>query len=267
MVSIVLATYNWSKYIMESIDSVLSQSYTNFELIIVNDCSVDTTEDIILNYKNKDSRIIYIKNTHNIWLTKSLNKWIVNSCAKYITRIDDDDIWLSTDKLKTQIDFMETNLAYALCGTSVVMIDEQGSFIREVSYRRTDLAIRNVLLRANQFAHSSIIMRRSALNILWFYNENILVAQDYELWLRLGTKYKFYNLPDFYTAIRVRTQSISRTKWWKQRKNSFKIMFIYLSYYPNKISCFLVQLMVLLLPTTLIAVLLKINSNLKKESI
>ena len=86
--------------------------------------------------------------------------------SKYIARIDDDDVWLSPDKLKNQVNFMEMHLDYALCGTSVIMIDEQGSTMKKVSYKETDMAIRNVLLRANQFAHSSVIMRRSVLDIL-----------------------------------------------------------------------------------------------------
>ncbi len=101
-ISIILSTYNGSRYIRESIESVLSQSYKNFEFIIINDCSSDRTEEIILQYQKKDKRIIYIKNETNLKLTESLNKWIRASKWEYIARIDDDDIWLK-NKLEKQV--------------------------------------------------------------------------------------------------------------------------------------------------------------------
>lgn len=128
LVSIILPTYNGnSVWIMQAINSIIAQTYNNRELIIINDASTNDIEKTILQYVNKDNRIQYFKNEENLKLTKTLNKWIALSQGEYIARIDDDDIWCDPEKLAKQIDFMEKNTSYGLCGTCVINIDEEGS--------------------------------------------------------------------------------------------------------------------------------------------
>lgn len=212
-ISIILSTYNWSKFLEESILSVLSQSYKLFEFIIINDASSDNqVERIIFKYLKKDCRIIYIKNEVNIWLTQSLNKWINLSTWRYIARIDDDDTWIDKDKLKKQIRFMEKNLDYWLCWSSVIVVDTLNNF-KKINMKENDSEIRKTLLRSNQFIHSSVLIRTSTLNSVWWkYLPSYNWAEDYELWLRIWAVSSLYNMQDFLVQYRKLPNSISNKR-------------------------------------------------------
>lgn len=226
LVSIILSTYNWEKYIKESIDSVLSQSYTFFELIIINDASQDAVESIIKDYQKIDSRVIYIKNTENLWLTKSLNKWIKAANGKYIARIDDDDIWIDIKKLQAQVNFMEKNLDYWLCWTSRINIDASWTELSQSNIRESDEDIRKNILKSNQFTHSSVIIRKSILDLVWwYYNEVFNWAEDYELWLRIWRISKLWNINQKLVAYRFIESSISNSDSLNQEILTFKIMY------------------------------------------
>ncbi len=147
LVSIILPTYNWHHdRLSQSIESVLWQSYKNFELIIINDASTNDIEATILKYQQQDSRIIYLKNEKNLQLTNTLNKGIQHAKWIYIARIDDDDIRCNPDKLQKQVDFMRSHPDYGLCGTSTILINESWVKIGETKTRETDQELRNHLL-------------------------------------------------------------------------------------------------------------------------
>jgi len=260
LVSIILSTYNWnSKWLTESINSVLNQSYAIFELIIINDASINDIEETILEFQKKNNRIIYIKNEKNLWLTKSLNKWIELAKWKYIARIDDDDIWYDEDKLKKQVNFMEQNPDYWLCGTWIILIDENWKEIDKVLNRWWDENIKKYISGSNQFAHSSIIIRKSILDKVWWYIDNNITkyTEDYDLWLRIWTVSKFHNLQEYCLKYMVRNWSISWKKGFKQKVNAFKVYLQYKNYYPNKISWIIKHLITIFFPTFIIKSLLK----------
>lgn len=255
LVSIILSTYNWNpKWLTESITSVLKQTYTNFELIIINDASTNNIEDTILNFQKKDERIIYIKNEKNVWLTTSLNKWIKKSNWKYIARIDDDDIWQDNKKLEKQIDFMEQNNDYWVCWTWVILIDENWNELKKILNRWWDEKIRNYISGSNQFTHSSIIIRKSILDKVWWYIDNNITKyiEDYDLWLRIWTVSKFHNLQEYCVKYRIRSGGISWKKELIQKINAFRAYLKYKNYYPNKISWFIKQLINICLPNVII---------------
>jgi glycosyltransferase involved in cell wall biosynthesis len=233
LISIILSSYNWIKYIEKSIQSILNQTYKNFEFIIINDCSTNNLEQIIFNFKEKDKRIIYIKNNVNIWLTKSLNKWIKISKWKYIARIDDDDLWIE-NKLKKQIDFMESHIDYWLCWTNTIIINKKWEKIKHIKMRKRNENIKNNILKSNQFTHSSIIIRKIILDkVWWFYEEKYNWAEDYELWLRIWKISKLYNLSDFLVKYRWLETSISRKRWFNQEILAFNIMIKNKNNYPS----------------------------------
>lgn len=260
LVSILLPTYNGNHaWLSESIQSVLDQSYTHFELIIINDASTNDIEKTILSYAKKDKRIRYYKNAHNLQLTLSLNKGIELSQWAYIARIDDDDIWCEKDKLQKQVSFMEEHPWYWLCGTGVININEAGQVLWKFDIPTSDDAIRSRLMRFNQFAHASIIIRKDVIVDVWMYNPAYNNAEDYEYRLRIGTKYSIHNLPDYALCYRTNTQWVSVTKarkqwilWlqiaYKYRKN-YPWFYLYLPLriayllLPKKISNFLLSLM------------------------
>lgn len=236
IVSIILSTYNWNHdWLSLAIDSVLNQSFVDFELIIINDCSKNDIEKTILMYKEKDSRIVYIKNEINLRLTKSLNKGIEESKWKYIARIDDDDIWCDKEKLKKQVDFMEQNPDYWLCGTQVIFIDENWKELERIKNPTSDKDIKKSILFGCKFFHSSVIIRKKALEEVWVYSSDWDYSEDHELWLRIWTKYKLHNLDDFALLYRINQNGICFTNSFKQRKSGIILVNKYKSYYPNYI--------------------------------
>lgn len=259
-ISIVMSTFNDSKFIWETIESVINQDFKDFEFIIINDCSTDNTLNIIKQYINKDKRIYLINNKSNLWLTKNLNKWIKISKWKYVARIDSDDIWFNTSKLKQQFNFMEKNIDYWICGTWVIFIDEDWRELDKIINRETDQEIRNNISWSNQFAHPSVIIRKNILDKVWLYNENIKVAQDYDLWLRVWTISKFYNLKSYLLKYRIRKWSISWKKRYKQKISALKSFIKYWKHYPNKITWLIKHIINLILPRIIIKYLIKVKN-------
>ncbi|NVP18166.1 glycosyltransferase [Candidatus Gracilibacteria bacterium] len=238
LVSIILPTYNGNhNWLSIAIDSVLNQTFNNFELIIINDASTNNIEKTILEYKKKDNRIIYIKNEQNLRLTKTLNKGIDLSKGKYIARIDDDDIWCDNNKLQKQVDFMNKNPDYGLCGTSSIFIDMNGKEISNFISIESDKKIRKKILNGNQFLHSNIIFRKNIIFSIGKYidNNNTKYCEDYEFWLRIGTKYKINNLNNIFTKIRISENGISISNKFKQTYNAFRLAIKYNEYYNGKL--------------------------------
>ena len=166
----------------ESIDSILNQTYGDFEFIIVNDASTDTSEEIILSYN--DERIIYIKNKINLEKSKSKNKAIKEANGKYIAIMDDDDISLPT-RFEKQIEFLENNKDIGVCGTWIQTFNEKG-YLHVVKRLVSDDDIKIALLNGTTMAHPTIIMRKNILNEMSpVYKEDLIAAVDYELWTRL----------------------------------------------------------------------------------
>lgn len=247
LVSVILSTYNWWKYIKESIESVLNQTHDNLEFIIINDYSTDNVEEIILEFMKNDKRIIYIKNKTNLKLTESLNKWLKKSKWKYIARIDDDDIWIN-DKLEKQISFMEINREYWLCWTSIIIINSEWKEIHKTYMREKNYEIKDNLLKSNQFTHSSIIIKKSILNKAWWhYCKKWEWVEDYELWLRIWKISKLYNIRECLVKYRWLSNSISRKNQKQQQLNSIKLWFKYKKNYNNFILSFFYKIVFFIL--------------------
>lgn len=233
LVSIILPTYNGNHvWLSQAIDSVIEQTYTDRELIIINDASTNGIEKTILEYVKKDTRIIYHKNKINLKLTKTLNKWISLSQWTYIARIDDDDMWCDSKKLEKQVNFMEKNPDYGLCGTSWYIIDENNKVMSSFFQRESNKDIKNNLLSSNQFTHTSVMIRKNCLNVVWIYNPIRNLVEDYDLRLRIGMEYKMYNFQDQCVYYRINTQSVSHKNYYRQQKLNSLLTFIFKNYYP-----------------------------------
>lgn len=195
-VSIILPAYNGAKWIRKAILSAQMQSFTDFEFIIMNDCSKDNTEEIVLEMAKTDPRIKYVKNEQNLGVQKTRNRALEIVQGEYIAEIDQDDEWLDTDKLQKQIDFLEHNKDYVLVGTGVIMVDEKGIEIARYLMPETDQQIRNKLLRANCFIHSSVLYRTAIVKKIGGYTVEKM-SEDHDLWLRLGRHGKFANFQTY----------------------------------------------------------------------
>lgn len=225
-ISIILPTYNGSRFIEGAVGSVLVQSFTDFELLIIDDGSTDSTAEIVQRLVREDQRIIYIKNEVNLGIQKSLNRGVRESKGVYIARIDDDDEWIDEDKIKKQVEFLDINYDYVLIGTGVIVVDEIGNELFKYLLPETDEQIRNKILSKNCFVHSSVLFRKDAALKFGGYDEskNTRHIEDYDLWLKLGMMGKFANLGEYSVLFMERENTLSaRNRIVQAKKVLFEI--------------------------------------------
>ena len=188
-ISVLMPIYNGGEYLKAAIQSVLDQSFSDFELIIVNDASKDQSEETILSFT--DSRIKYHRNQLNLGLVGSLNVGLGLCTGKYIARMDQDDIARS-NRFQKQFDFLESNSDYIVVGSHVQIIGNDILY-----YPTSDASIKTRLLIATPFAHPAVMMRASILtsnNLL--YLETYKHAEDYGFWVELSRFGKMANLDE-----------------------------------------------------------------------
>lgn len=195
-----MLTYNRANYISLAIDSALSQSYQNWELIIIDDGSTDHTEEIVEKYT--DPRIRYIKDAQNRGLFYRRHESLSYVRGEFVAILDSDDIWIDNEKLAKQVAFMRENPDCAVVGTFTKLIDHTGAPIGVTTYHTVDPTIRANILIRNQFANSSTMMRTSHLAKTVGYRD-FAPTEDRELFLQLGRVGTFANLPDYSLAYRI----------------------------------------------------------------
>jgi len=186
-ISVVLTTYNGENFLSQCLDSVLNQSYKNFEFIIIDDGSTDSTNNIIRLYAKKDQRIRFYVLNH-VGPTYALNIGIAKSREKWVARIDQDDIWRE-DKLEKQVLLLKRNKKIILLGSSSCEIDIAGNFIRRFHYPTSDFFLRRNLMKFKPFfAHSSVIYRTSIFRKIGGYNHLFFMADDWNLWTEFAKR-------------------------------------------------------------------------------
>lgn len=234
-ISVVIITYNREKYLKEAIESVLEQSLRDFELIIIDDASTDRTPEIIKDYSSRDPRVKYFRNEKNLGISKSRNIALKMAQGKYVAVLDSDDLWLDFDKLKKQYNFLEGNLSagFVLAGTGVVVIDESGRELKRYFNPLTDASIRREILLRNPIAHSSAMFLKEAVVNLGGYDETLKIGEDYDLWLRIGKRWKFTNLAGYSIKYRAHVSGAWNASLYNGAKVAFQIMKKYQNDYPN----------------------------------
>ena len=218
LISILLPVYNAENYVQETIASILAQTYTHFELIVINDGSTDRSQEIIDFFNDK--RIITLKNEHNIRLIATLNLGLQKAKGKYIARIDADDIMLP-NRISKQVMFLEENLDYGMVGSYVQTFgDVEGS----IFYPLDDASIRYTSMFYNPFVHSTVMLRASviATNLL-DYDSTMLHVEDYALWIQIMRVSKVANLPEILVRYRVHASQISTTYSAIQQENTMVV--------------------------------------------
>jgi len=210
-ITVVMPVYNSEKYLDIAIESILNQTFTNFEFVIVDDASTDSSVEIINSYQ--DQRIKLIKNNVNLGIPISRNKCLQESSGEYIAVLDSDD-YAYPSRLAEQLEFMENNPDFGMVGSWVELMDENGDLTGEVwNEEEPDQKIPCRLLFHNYFAHSAVFLRRSALDAVKingeFYRKDYPNAQDYDLWVRISRKFKVWNFPKVLIKYRVHSNCIS----------------------------------------------------------
>ena len=216
-VTVLMSVYNDSKYLNNSVRSILNQSYKDFEFLIIDDGSTDNAEEIISGFN--DSRIRYKRIEHS-GLAAALNFGIANSNYKWIARIDADDVNTS-NRLQTQINFINENPDYdVVAGWSVYFkYPEEILFLLKTPVDNQE--INKFLNLHNPINHSSVIFNKEVIKSNGGYNENFKCFEDFELWFRLKDKLKFKILPEYLVYTAVRANSMSQNE---RKENLYQIL-------------------------------------------
>lgn len=195
LVSVVLAVYNGETTLTAALTSIKNQTFSDFEIIIIDDASTDRTPALLQEWQLQwpADRFTVITQEKNYGLTKSLIAGITHAQGKYIARIDADDEW-HKDKLSQQIRWIQHHPEYGVIGCWYVNRMQHGQEIVRVP--SDDESIRKRLYQQNPFGHSCVLINKKILDAAGGYNPAIRYGQDYELWFRLAAHTKFYNLPE-----------------------------------------------------------------------
>ncbi len=210
-VSVLMSVHNGARYLKEAVDSVLSQTFTDFEFLIVDDFSSDNSPAILKGYAEKDSRVRIITNEFNLGLTKSLNKMIKEAKGEYLARFDCDDVSLP-QRFEMQVQLLDTNPKCGLVGVWGEVINDHGTHLRDIKYPTTDADLKRALISYNPFFHPGIMMRKKVIEDVGFYDESWRFAQDYELYFRIAKKYELANIPMILLKYRETSGSITGSK-------------------------------------------------------
>lgn len=252
-VSVIITTYKRPHYLIEAIESVLAQNFKDFELIIVNDDPRgEATGKVILSYN--DPRIRYIKNEKNLGAVKSLNIALDNAQGEYIAILDDDDAWISENKLEKQVSFLGKNPDYVIVGTRSITVENETQ--KEISRDRGWKEIKNIkkfLFYRSPFAHSSILYRKKDALQAGGYSESFPRGKDLDLYFKIAKFGKFGFLPECiikhrevsnaernFIETRYKDAIFQRRVIWRYRENS---LYFWLAYFKLSLRCFLFALL------------------------
>jgi glycosyltransferase involved in cell wall biosynthesis len=220
-ISVIMGAYNGGLYIRPAIDSILEQTFRDLEFIIINDGSLDNTREIIVEYAKKDSRIVFVDNKKNIGLTRSLNEGLKIAKGKFIARMDADDISLP-QRLERQVKFFESNKNAGAIGSWYYIINEKGKIIKNCQPPTSIIQIKKAFLNSAPIIHSSLMIRKKALEDVGFYDVEFRYAQDRDLLLRIAKGYELMVVPEYLVEYRNNKDSISLQKEIEQKKFCLK---------------------------------------------
>ena len=207
-ISVIMACFNSIFFVSEAVESILNQTFRDFELILIDDGSSDSTLDIIRRYELKDNRIIVIEK-QNTGAADSRNKGIFLSRGDWIAILDSDDIALPM-RLEEQFEYAAKNPGVLMVGSDCITIDKEGSPIKKHSYPVNSLQLKNRLRRNMAFPpHSSVLYRADVVKRLGGFNTRFVRSQDWDLWLRLAEEGQIACLNRPLVKIRKHSSNIS----------------------------------------------------------
>ena len=205
--SIVMTVFNGESFVGEAVSSMLTQTYQDFELVIVDDGSTDRTPQVLSALEKRDHRIRVISQ-RNYGIARANNNACEVARGRYLARLDHDDISLP-DRLRLQMDFLEKNPNAAVLGGAIEVIDSRGNAVYGVQYPTNHAQILRELPHRACFAHSAVTMRRDAFMAVGKYREQFAPGEDYDLWLRFSEQYQMANLSEIIIQHRIHTDSYS----------------------------------------------------------
>lgn len=207
-VTVLMAVYNGEKYLQEAVDSILRQTHTDFEFLIVDDASIDDTPRLLAGCQEKDPRIKVLRNEKNLGLGASLNLGLKVARGRYIARMDADDISLE-HRLEKQVRCFAEHAGLGAVASWARQIDERGENLGQWASPLDPEEIYYLLNFRNCLTHSTVMFRKNIVSRLGGYNENICRAQDYELWYRLSKVTKIFQVQEVLVLWRKTSENIS----------------------------------------------------------
>ncbi|URZ16003.1 glycosyltransferase [Clostridium felsineum] len=238
-ISIVMPVYNSKEYLKEAIESILNQTYRDFQFIIIDDGSTDGSLDLINEYKEMDDRIVVISR-ENKGLVFSLNEGISLAIGKYIARMDSDDISIH-DRIEKQFNFLEANRDIDILGTNLYVFGnvtekQKAAYYEELAAKFNDNNIEEIFLTSCAISHPSVMFKKEVFTKLGGYNEEYDTAEDYDLWLRaIKGGYKISRLDERLVRYRIHNKSKTAREWssYKTLKFSMKAKLNYIKDFKN----------------------------------
>lgn len=207
IISVMMTVYNAERFLDDSIGSILNQTFSNFEFIILNDGSTDNSFKIIEKYAKKDIRILILNNEKNLGIAESRTKCVKFSKGKYIAIADADDISIPT-RLEKQLKYLEDSKEYGVVGGFLELFDsETGKIIGIRRYHKDDIKLRKRIFIYSPIAQPASMIRKEVFDTIGFYNPEYPPVEDLDIWFRLGTKYKFANIQEVLIKYRVHRNS------------------------------------------------------------
>lgn len=259
LVSVVMPNYNSEKYISEAIQSVLDQNFSNFEFIIIDDCSSDQSWNIIQKYAKKDNRILAKRNEKNLKVSKTLNEWINLSKWKYIAIMHSDDI-CDKNRLGEQYNFLEKNRNIWVVWSYVRYISWTWEIIYKLKTKPTNPEkIKEDIWKYSPIISPTFFLRKNIFSQIWYFNEELSRCEDFDFlvravinWIKLSNVDKIllnYRITDSQLSSNQREEMKTFFSIYKKYKSNFKIKFsvkiiifikyIIWIYFPKKVSTFL----------------------------
>ena len=256
-ISVIMSVYNDEKYIAKAIDSILTQSFSNFELIICDDYSTDRSSNIIEKYVKQDNRIVFFKNEKNLGLATSLNRCIERAKGKYIARMDSDDISLP-NRFEVEYNYLEDNSDIVVVGCKCQCIDENDEIYKDFQIHSGSVSFYDAIKKV-QIVHPTVMMRKEALLSVDGYTVNNLTlrAEDYDLWCKMTKKgYKIFNLDTILLLYREGLQGMKKRKYkFRIQEAKLKYMWMKNEKVPFSIYLYAVKpLIVVLIPSSLMKI-------------
>lgn len=214
-VSVTILTYNRARFLRESLESALAQTFKNTEIIVADDASIDETPRLVREFTARDKRIVSLRNEKNMGRLKFRPRVLARARGEYIAVLDDDDVWQDPAKLEKQVNFLDEHPEYVACGTGALLVSEEGKALYPVVNPETDSEIRRFILSRNPFFASSMVLRKDGYEKVGGYDPNVIASEDHDLWLRLGRIGKLYNFA--IPAIKYRTQVKNPYRPWSSK--------------------------------------------------
>jgi glycosyltransferase involved in cell wall biosynthesis len=206
LVTILMPVCDGEQFLHEAIDSILAQTFADFEFLIIDDASADSSRSIVLCYD--DPRIRLLANDRNLGVTRTLNRGIRLARGRYLARMDADDISMP-ERLERQVAHLDANLDCAVVTTFAQIIDTHSMPQGEIRVDLSPEEFARALQRGNRLVHGAVMMRTDVVLRIGAYDESMKRAQDYDLWLRISDEHAIHTLPEFLYSWRKHGQGIS----------------------------------------------------------